>query len=109
MILRRQQYTIAWHDHEFPLVTREHLKTVKRKATRGVFRKLLLEAAEDRLRQGTTRKTQIERCEEKLDELLKHVRQGARLPVSETRENDSDSGDLTQEERERLERILNIT
>ena len=111
---RRNQFTFAWHDHEFPLFTREYRKLVRCPATRekGALRNLALSIVEESLRSGLPTKTPIERVEEKIDELLRMLRHGVSLPLAcdviQAEEEQNDTG-LSSEDKERLNKMLCLT
>ena len=112
---KRNQFTLAWYTEDFPLVSQAFLKHVKRKSTRqqGVFRGLILGLAEEGLRQKSPIKTPLDRIEEKLDMLLKEVRQGvpisaAMQTVEESQDIEPEESGLSAEEKARLNRILSL-
>lgn len=110
---KRNQFTLAWYDEDFPLISQEFCKWVKRKSTRqqGVFRSIILAKAEEGLRNDSPLKTPIERVEQKLDELLKLVKQGVPLSIAmqaSERQESQQEGELSAEEKARLNSILNL-
>ena len=111
---KRNQFTLAWYDEDFPLVSQEYSKWVKRKNTRqqGVFRGLILAKAEEGLRNESPIKTPLERVEAKLDELLKLVKHGVPLSqamqASESQEVPSIEGELSPKDKARLNKLLDL-
>jgi len=108
---KRNQFTLAWYDEDFPLVSQEFSKWVKRKSTRqqGIFRGLILGLAEGGLCQKSPIEKPIDRIERKLDELLKLIKQG--VPVTQASEqvkaeSQTSGNSLTDEDKARLNAIL---
>ena len=113
---KKADFSMTWYETEFPLAYQKWRELVdkQRKSpknpTRGEFRALLLNFAEEGLRKEAPIIDPIYRIERKLDELLKLIKQG--IPVTQASEQvkaeSQASGDsLSEEDKARLNAILN--
>lgn len=114
---KKADFSMTWWESEYPLtyaqwrVLVDKQRKSPKNPTRGEFRALLLNFAEERLRNQSPIKTPIERVEAKLDELLRLVKQGVPLSIAmQASESQATQqvGELSAEEKARLNKLLDL-